>query len=137
MNDKKKLTLSNVQLSNLSSSQINVSENTSSFLINCDKDGYVKYIYFFNSLLDDKYIKELKNKELFKPPVGKPIKTFTKDNRVCRSDCYDKPTPGNIGSPDAPVESINSSSELKEKIQISTSEEKKSNTDTSYKVGSD
>jgi len=44
MNDKKKLTLNNVQLSNLSTSQINVSENTSSFIINSDKDGFVKYI---------------------------------------------------------------------------------------------
>jgi len=60
----------------------------------------------------------------------------TKDQRICRSDCTTKPTPGNAGAPQAPVEAVAKSIEANDKIGIDSS---KTATDksTSYSVGSD
>lgn len=106
-------------------------------IIDSENTGWVKSIFFFTSVIEDSFITQMDKKDLFKPPVGKPIKQTTKDERVCRSECSTKPTPGNAGSPQPPVEAVVNSLEAKDKIEIDASGNKKEDKDVGYQVGSD
>lgn len=123
-NTKKAVTESSIFLGNIN--QLNQSENTNEFIIDSENSGWVKYLFYFNQIVEETLIVSLNNKDIFKPPIGKAIKMTTKDQRICRSDCTTKPTPGNAGSPQAPVEAVAKSIEANDKIGIDS---QKSSTD--------
>ena len=69
-------------------------------------NGKIKFISFFNEALDSKRIEKIYTNGYTHPDKVNKLKSFTLDDRLCISSCYNLPTPGHIGSPSPPKKAI-------------------------------
>ena len=69
-------------------------------------NGQIKFLAVFNEALDSKRIFKIYTNGYTHPDKVSALKSFTLDDRICISTCYNLPIPGHMGSPTPPTEAI-------------------------------